>query len=109
MKEEIPSAVTTTTTVINTSYDANKDHALSSAISVHSKDSVAVSSTTTTSTAKSVVLDLHANPEVSCERRNGRIWKERKQKADYKCSKCEEEKRREGEKREKRRREEKRR
>ena len=73
MKEEIPSAVTTTTTVINTSYDVGKDHTLSSAISVPSKDSVVVSSTTTTSTAKSVVLDLHANPEVSHQSRNMRI------------------------------------
>ena len=78
MKEEIPSAVTTTTTVINTSYDVGKDHTLSSAISVPSKDSVVVSSTTTTSTAKSVVLDLHANPEVSHQTKNIKIWKKSK-------------------------------
>ena len=73
MKEEVPSAVTTTTTTINTTYESTKEHSPST-MSLPKEHSAVISSITTTAAAKSVVLDLHANPEVSVSQQSKELF-----------------------------------
>ena len=100
MKEEIRGAVTTvtsatsTTTMTNATYDMSKDNKSLPSASLPNKDPAVTSNSTTATTpaaaAKSVVLDLHANPEVRGEKRR----REERREEERRGEKIIEEKRR---------------